>query len=190
MYEHRTTSHKEELRDAPLFAAAVAGDAKAVEQALHQAFAPQRVHPRREFFEIGPEQAIAILRLLDATDITTDVRAEANAAQSPADRRATARLRRPNLDFEELGIAPKTILVFDNDPEVRVAVVNNRQVKLVQIPEGNYGDLAVGEDSCYLSPLTRDLLSLDRNVPPTRYWSAADGRSLNQIYNEFHGPAG
>jgi hypothetical protein len=32
-----------------------------VEEALHQAFAPQRVNPKREFFKIDAAQAIAIL---------------------------------------------------------------------------------------------------------------------------------
>ena len=32
-----------------------------VESALHAAFGPQRINPRREFFEIDAEQAISIL---------------------------------------------------------------------------------------------------------------------------------
>ena len=36
-----------------------------VEKALHMAFNPNRVNPKREFFEIAPEQAIAIIRLLE-----------------------------------------------------------------------------------------------------------------------------
>lgn len=37
------------------------------------AFAPGRVNPKREFFRIDPEQAIAILRLLQKEDATTEV---------------------------------------------------------------------------------------------------------------------
>ena len=33
-----------------------------VEQALHRAFAPNRVNARREFFKIEPDQAIAIVK--------------------------------------------------------------------------------------------------------------------------------
>ena len=45
-----------------------------VESALHRAFAPQRINPRREFFEIEPDQAIAILRLLNVEDVTEEVK--------------------------------------------------------------------------------------------------------------------
>ena len=44
-----------------------------VERALHIAFAPQRINPKREFFQINPEQAIAILRLLKTEDATQEV---------------------------------------------------------------------------------------------------------------------
>lgn len=36
-------------------------DCKAVEDALHIAFGPNRIHPKREFFKIEPEQPLAIL---------------------------------------------------------------------------------------------------------------------------------
>ena len=38
------------------------GDAAKLEKALHTAFGPQRVNPKREFFQIDPYQAEAILR--------------------------------------------------------------------------------------------------------------------------------
>ena len=47
-------------------------NATEVERALHAAFAPQRINPRREFFEIDPDQAIAILKLLNVEDATSD----------------------------------------------------------------------------------------------------------------------
>ena len=47
-----------------------------VESALHIAFGPQRINPRREFFRIDPEQAIAILRLLHTEETTNEVAAE------------------------------------------------------------------------------------------------------------------
>ncbi|WP_395144715.1 GIY-YIG nuclease family protein [Armatimonas sp.] len=39
-------------------------NAAEVEKALHTAFGPNRINPKREFFRIEPEQAIAILKLL------------------------------------------------------------------------------------------------------------------------------
>ncbi|WP_420445607.1 GIY-YIG nuclease family protein [Candidatus Poriferisodalis sp.] len=170
------------------YAAAVTGDATAVEQALHKAFAPQRVHPKREFFEIAPEQPIAILQLVNSMDITEDVRAEVDAEQSPADRRARERLRRPRLEFRELGLDPGALLVYENDAGVRAEIVNGRQVRLLSIPDGSYDGLRMSDDLWHLSPLTAALLGLERNVAPTRYWLTEDGRLLNDVYNEVHGP--
>ena len=39
--------------------AARVGDESIVEKAFHRAFGPYRINPKREFFEIEPEQAIA-----------------------------------------------------------------------------------------------------------------------------------
>jgi hypothetical protein len=60
------------------FACGVTGHNE-VENALHIAFAPYRVNPRREFFKIEPAQAIAILKLLHTADATAEVAAEVAA---------------------------------------------------------------------------------------------------------------
>ncbi len=49
--------------------AAKVKDAEAVENALHNAFAPYRTHPKREFFEIEADQTVRILRLLALEDV-------------------------------------------------------------------------------------------------------------------------
>ena len=49
-------------------------DALAIETALHTAFGPQRVNPSREFFEIDPEQAQVLLRVIPGRDVTPRVR--------------------------------------------------------------------------------------------------------------------
>ena len=54
------------------FAAKVT-NAEEVECALHRAFAPNRVNPKREFFSIEPDQAIAILKLLHIEEVTNQV---------------------------------------------------------------------------------------------------------------------
>lgn len=172
-----------------VYAASVSSDPVTVEQALHTAFAPQRVHPKREFFKIAPEQPIAILRLIDAMDITENVRAEVEAEQSPADRQSRERLRRPRLNFSELGLPSGTRLVYENDASVEVEVADQQQVRLVRITDGAYDGLSAGDDLWHLSPLTAALLGLERNVAPTRYWRTEDGRLLKDVYDEVHGPA-
>src|SRR5262245_21416238 len=80
-------------------------NADEVEKALHIAFAPNRINPKREFFQIDPDQAIAILKLLHEEDATAEV------AQQPTglDQQSVAaagqlQARRPNLNFIEMGI--------------------------------------------------------------------------------------
>lgn len=55
-----------------IYAAKVANHEK-VEKALHVAFGPDRVNPKREFFEIDASQAIAIIKLMEIEDVTPKV---------------------------------------------------------------------------------------------------------------------
>ena len=43
-------------------------------KAFHNAFGPYRVNPRREFFEIEPEQAIGLLDLMKLEDMAPAMR--------------------------------------------------------------------------------------------------------------------
>ena len=65
-----------------------------VEQALHTAFAPHRINPSREFFELeDPEQVVALVRLLPGRDVTpSDV--EQSSAVEPADQVAAVEFKR------------------------------------------------------------------------------------------------
>ena len=82
------------------YAAALADEPVKVERALHKAFQPQRLHPKREFFEVEPFQVIAILKLLDVADITEEAKSEVEAEISQEDRDARAKVRRrPILSF-------------------------------------------------------------------------------------------
>ena len=57
--------------------AAKVKDVDKTEKAFHTAFEPSRVNPRREFFNINPEQAIAVLELMAMEDVTPNVQKEA-----------------------------------------------------------------------------------------------------------------
>ena len=147
-------------------------DANDVEQALHIAFAPNRINPRREFFRIDPEQAIAILRLLHIEDATSEV------AQQPTDidQQSLAaaqqlRSRRPGLNFEEMGIPVGAILQFTRDPTT-VAVVGPKRVRL-------------GDEEMSLTAATRQVLGKEYNIQPTPLWTF-NGRSLTEIYEETY----
>ena len=171
------------------YAAAIADDPAKVERALHQAFAPQRLHPKREFFNVEPDQVIAILRLLDVADITEQAKfdVEAEILQEDRDARELVR-RRPMLNFAELDLSEGSILTYLGDERVKVEVVDQRRVRLITLPDDEYPAVVFDDEPRYLSPLSRDLLGQAHHVHPTKYWRVEDGRSLLEIYDERHGP--
>jgi hypothetical protein len=152
-------------------------DCKAVENALHKAFYPYRINPRREFFEIDPDQAIVILRLFTKKDVTPAVTAEINKSVSAAEKEASEhyKKRRPPLNFTEMGIpiGAKLVLAYD-ETSAEVHVSSARKVKT-----------ADSDEEKSLSQITREILELDYNIQPTRYWSY-EGKSLNAYYNETY----
>ena len=171
------------------YAAAIADDPTKVERALHQAFEPQRLHPKREFFRVEPYQVIAILRLLDVADITEQAKSDVEAEISQEDRDALESVRRrPTLNFDELDLSEGSILTYRDDERVTAEVVDSRRVRLIALPDGEYPAVIFDDEPKYLSPLSRDLLGVSRHVHPTKYWYVEDGRLLLEIYDEIHGP--
>ena len=100
-----------------------------VEKALHTAFAPHRINKKREFFEIEPEQAIVILKLLNAEDATTEVEKQSDGIES-ADKEAAENLRkqRQNFHFQEMGIQKGEILYSTRNDDT-VEVFDHKKVK-------------------------------------------------------------
>jgi len=159
-----------------LFACEV-DDCKLVENSLHKAFYPYRVNPKREFFEIDPDQAIVILRLFSKKDVTPAISAEINKSVSTAEKEASEhyKKRRPPLNFTQMGIPMGAKLVFAyDDVSAEAYVSSDRKVKT----EGN-------DEEKSLTQLTREILELDYNIQPTRYWNY-EGKSLNAYYNETY----
>ncbi len=151
-------------------------NADEVERALHRAFAPNRSNPRREFFNIEPDQAIAILKLLHVEDATAEIEGMPTAIpveEIEAGKQYTA--RRPNLNFREMGIAVGSVLNF-TEGDFAVSVSGERKVRL-------------GDEEMSLTAATRQLLGLDYSVAPGPYWTY-DGKSLRVIYDETYGQVG
>ena len=157
------------------YACRVTNHAK-VEKALHIAFQPYKIHAQREFFSIKPEQAIAILKLLDkSSDITKEISEEINNDLSPMDKAAGAKLkitRRPPLNFKEMGIENGSKLVYTRDNSVEVEVCGEKKI------------LFKGAGKS-LTAATQELLGLDYSVQPTPYWTYK-GKNLQDIYNETY----
>ena len=152
-------------------------DCTKIERALHIAFNPNRTNPSREFFEIEPEQAIAILKLLDRTeDITTEVVKESEESLSSTDKDAGIKLRRrkrPPLNFKEMGIPLGSSLEFV-DEEIRATATVSAERKV-----------SYNEEERSLTNLTQELLNLEYAVQPTPYWQY-QGKNLLTIYNDTY----
>lgn len=143
-----------------------------VEKALHQAFAPQRVNSKREFFRIEASQAIAILKLLHVTDATDQFQAilpGIEISETAAAKRFSK--RRPNLNFEEMGIPIGSILTSTNT-EATLVVVEPKKVLL-------------NNEKMSLTAATRQILENDYSVAPNPYWRF-DDRLLSDIYEETY----
>ena len=149
-------------------------DCSTVEKALHVAFNPNRVNPKREFFSIDPEQAIAILKLLGTKDVTPMLNNDLNSNVSPTELEAVkqAKKKRPNINYFEMGLEKDTVMTFTNDSEITVTIASEKKVI--------YDDEAMS-----LTRVTKELLELDYAVQPTKYWLVG-GKNLRDIWKETY----
>ena len=147
-------------------------DPTSVERALHIAFGPNRVNPRREFFRIDPEQSAAVLQLLGTENVTPQVNEESNGI-SDAERNASKALRkrRPNLNFSEMGV-PSGSLLHSVENDDTATVVSDKKVEY-------------REQVMSLTEATKQSLELDYAIAPAKYW-LYQGRNLREIYNETY----
>jgi hypothetical protein len=152
-------------------------DAAEVERALHFAFGATRINPNREFFKIEPERVVAVLRLLQVDEITTQVERSIESDTPAADKQSAEDLkqsRRPKMNFRELGIPMGSVLVSTEDPAITATVVEERKVQ--------YSGVV-----CSLTAATRQVLGLSDDYPlqPSPYWMFG-GKTVKAIYEEFH----
>lgn len=145
-----------------------------VEKALHIAFGPDRINPRREFFEIDASQAIAIIRLLEIEDVTPKVASEQEVVDEIEREagKAYATKKRPRFNFSEMNIPIGSLLVSVANGET-VSVKNNRYVEF-------------RNEEKSLTYATKIILNNDYSVAPGSYWTY-NGRKLCDIYDETYG---
>lgn len=151
-------------------------DASQVEQALHLAFKKQRLNPNREFFEIDPEQAIAILKLLRVDDITLQFEQQMEADLEAIDKQSAQtykRRQRPPMNFHDLGM-PNGSILLSKDGQLQVTVVGEKKVELQGVV-------------CSLTEATRKLLNMSNGaaIQPSPYW-LFNGRTVKEIYEDYH----
>lgn len=149
-----------------------------VENALHTAFSPHRINPKREFFEIDTIQAISIIKLLEISDETKEIEAEAgNAPIDKVDIEAGKEFtkRRPRFNFLEMGVPLGSEILCTKNGEIAV-VKSEREIEFR------------GEISS-LTGATKIIFNLDYNIQPGPYWTY-NGRLLRDLYNETYGVEG
>lgn len=149
-------------------------DCHKAEQALHIAFDPYRTNPKREFFDIAPEQAIAILKLLGSKDMTPNVESQLNQGITEAEKSSAKKVssKRPSINFTEMGIAVGSKLLYVDDESIGVEVIADKKVLF----NGN---------EMSLTRATQIIKNLDYAVQPTRHWSF-NGRNLRDIWEETY----
>lgn len=144
-----------------------------VEKALHVAFGPNRINPKREFFEIDSMQAIAIIKLMAIEDVTPNVAKEAEVVDI-VDREAGeeyARKKRPRFNFAEMGIPVGAEIVCVSTGESAI-IIDERRVNF----RGS---------TSLLTNATKLALETNSPIAPGTYWTY-NGRKLREIYNETY----
>lgn len=154
--------------------AAIVKDMDKVERALHTAFGPNRLNPRREYFEIDASQAIAIIKLLEIEDVSPSVERQAEQIDAIEVEAGKAYARkRPRLNFVEMGIPLGSTLIFHATGEV--AIVKSARTVIFR------------EEETSLTNATK-IAADDRfiySVAPGPYWTF-EGKKLKDIYDETY----
>lgn len=150
-------------------------DCAKIEKALHTAFSPQRINANREFFRIQVGQAKAILELFNHEDVTEEVTDEIQNDLTDDDKAATqnAKVRRPSLNFYEMGMQKGDVLLWKDNPNINVVIESERKV------------LYKGEEVS-ISALSAQLKGYNvKHIAPGKYWLYKD-RLLDDIYDETY----
>lgn len=153
-------------------------DARKVEQALHLAFAPDRINPSREFFRTKASQVVAILELLhQGKVVTAQVEAQAEAKTDPESLESAAkdkRKMRPKIDYLAIGLKVGDIITFRDG--VTTATIAGPHTVSYQGDESSLQRVSL--------KLMPEIVG--RGVASKLYWSI-NGQSLADLYEEFHG---
>ena len=148
-------------------------NAEEVEKALHVAFAPNRINPKREFFKIEPEQAIAILKLLHTEDATQEIELQHTSIdQESVIAAEQLKSKRPNMNFVEMGIPLGAQLISVHNNSIATVASAKRII-------------FNGEETS-LTAATRQILGIEHSVQPSPHW-LFEGKSLKELYEETYG---
>ena len=105
-------------------------DASAIERKIHQGLDDKRVRQNREFFNATPEQAKALLQMVEVMG-GKDVTPKEDIVDTPQDKQALdkARKQRKRFNFDMINLKPGTILEFVKDKTITCEIHDNTKVK-------------------------------------------------------------
>ena len=151
------------------FYACTVKDAAFVERQLLDAFLDHRVRSSREFFEISPERAVAILKLIEIENVTP----EKDFVESKEDQIALneTKKRRAEFNFNMVDIPVGAELVFSRDENIKAKVVDKRNIEF-------NGEITS------LSKSAQRILGYDYGVAGPLYWKY-DGETLDERKKRF-----
>ena len=149
------------------------GKSNDIEKAFAIAFGPYKVNPSKEFYRIEADQVVAILKVLPGTDVTPQVNKETESL-SDTDKEALKRSRRPNLNFDLMGIPAGSTLVSVDDAAKQATVIGPSKV-LFQ------------DEEMSLTQASKRALGIEHEISPCPRWTYK-GRNLRYIYQETYGP--
>lgn len=108
------------------YACEVANSTK-VEKALHDAFGDHRINPKREFFRLNPDRAVAILELVALGNAAPTV----EIADDPVELEALHReqSRREQFRFSLADVPIGAALTFSRDENITAKVVDDKRIE-------------------------------------------------------------
>jgi len=146
---------------------------KEVEKSIHAAFSKFRVNPKREFFEIEPEQIIPLLKQLRIKDTTKSINEKIDKTVDSDTKQAGKKYarRRPSFKFKEMGINIGETISFVKNESKKATVIDGNLVEY-------------GGKEYSLTELTSEFLGYIQ--APLPYWKYKN-KPLLEYYDETYG---
>ena len=151
-------------------------DASVIEKQLHQGLDDKRIRQNREFFNATPEQAKALLKMVEVMG-GKDVTPKDVIAETEQDKQAlnSAKQKRKRFNFEMINLTPGTILEFVKDNTITCEVYDDTKVKFKdQITSlSNSADIILRE------------MGYDWQGVQGPLWWSYQGKTLKELRREF-----
>jgi hypothetical protein len=151
-------------------------DASVIEKQLHQGLDDKRIRQNREFFNATPEQAKALLKMVEVMG-GKDVTPKDVIAETEQDKQAlnSAKQKRKRFNFEMINLTPGTILEFVKDNTITCEVHDDTKVKFRNeiTSISNAADIVLRE------------MGYDWSAVQGPLWWSYQGKTLRDLRREY-----